>query len=147
MTDKDKKMLQSALWHISNSVTNGKSQTAECELTQWLKEKFNALPAEQQSEDLDIDEELQRFFEINNLYVDIVDLQTIHNYNGNPTDKIYYFEDVARHFAQLQKERIINKACEWLNKNVVEYHPRKGELRPVVNINAFREAMEMEDEQ
>lgn len=41
-----------------------------------------------------------------------------------------------------QKEQIINKACEWLNKNVVEYHPRKGQLRPIVNINAFREAME-----
>ena len=53
MTDKDQKMLQSALWHISNSVTNGKSQTAECEITKWLKEKFNSLPAEQQSDSLD----------------------------------------------------------------------------------------------
>ena len=49
--------------------------------------------------------------------------------------------------AQWQKEQTINKACQWLNDNVVEYHPRKGELRPVVNINAFREAMEKEDEQ
>jgi len=48
--------------------------------------------------------------------------------------------------AQWQKGQIINKACEWLNKNMVEYHPRKGELRPIVNINAFREAMEKEDE-
>lgn len=46
--------------------------------------------------------------------------------------------------AQWQKERDINKACEWLNKNVVEYHPRTGKLRPIVNINAFREAMEGE---
>jgi hypothetical protein len=53
MTDKDQKMLESALWHISNSVTNGKSQTTECEITKWLKEKFNSLPAEQQSNSLD----------------------------------------------------------------------------------------------
>lgn len=44
--------------------------------------------------------------------------------------------------AKWQKEQTISKACEWLNKNVVEYHPRKGQLRPIVNINAFREAME-----
>ena len=44
--------------------------------------------------------------------------------------------------ANWQKEQTINKACGWLNKNVVEYHPRTGKLRPVVNINAFREAME-----
>ena len=44
--------------------------------------------------------------------------------------------------AQWQKEQMINKACKWLNENIVEYHPRKGELRPIVNINAFREAME-----
>jgi len=49
--------------------------------------------------------------------------------------------------AQWQKEQTINKACEWLNKNVVEYHPRTGKLRPVVNINAFREAMENQNEE
>jgi hypothetical protein len=53
MTDKDQKMLQSALWHISNSVTNGKSQTAECEITQWLKNKINSIPDEKPSEDLE----------------------------------------------------------------------------------------------
>jgi hypothetical protein len=49
--------------------------------------------------------------------------------------------------AQWQKEQTINKASQWLNENVVEYHPRTGKLRPIVNINAFREAMEKEDEQ
>ena len=44
MTSKDQEMLQSALWHISNSVTNGKSQTTECEITQWLRSKINSLP-------------------------------------------------------------------------------------------------------
>lgn len=53
MTDKDQAMLKSALWHISNSVTNGKSQTAECELTQWLKNKINPPSPEQPSEDLE----------------------------------------------------------------------------------------------
>lgn len=55
------------------------------------------------------------------------------------------YKETARHFAQWQKEQTINKASQWLNENVVEYHPRKGELRPIVNINAFREAMEKED--
>lgn len=67
------------------------------------------------------------------------------NDGNNP----YYEECTAAVFkdgAQWQKEQTIKKACEWLNKNVVEYHPRKGELRPIVNINAFREAMKKEDE-
>lgn len=55
--------------------------------------------------------------------------------------------DAIKHGANWQKQQTINKACVWLNKNVVEYHPRKGELRPIVNSNAFREAMEKEDEQ
>lgn len=42
MTNEDQKMLQSALRHISNSVTNGRSQTNECEITRWLKSKINA---------------------------------------------------------------------------------------------------------
>ena len=63
------------------------------------------------------------------------------------SETLYTYEqmqDIARHFAYWQKHQTIKKACEWLNKNVVEYHPRKGELRPIVNTNAFREAMENE---
>lgn len=36
-TDEDAKRMRDALWHISNSVTNGKSQDARCETTEWLK--------------------------------------------------------------------------------------------------------------
>jgi len=54
---------------------------------------------------------------------------------------------VAIYFTQWQKEQTINKASQWLNENVVEYHPRTGKLRPVVNINAFREAMEKQNEE
>lgn len=50
--------------------------------------------------------------------------------------------DYLKQAAQWQKEQTINKACEWLNENVVEYHPRTGKLRPIVNTNAFREAMD-----
>lgn len=53
MTQEDKKMLESALWHISNSVTNGKSQTAECEITQWLRNKINFLSDEKPSDGLE----------------------------------------------------------------------------------------------
>lgn len=63
------------------------------------------------SEDLDIDEELERFFESKHLFVDADDLLTVRHCNGSPTDKIYYFEDVARHFAQLQKKQIMKGLC------------------------------------
>lgn len=36
-TDEDSKRMRDALWHISNSVTNGKSQDARRETTEWLK--------------------------------------------------------------------------------------------------------------
>lgn len=34
---KDENMLQSVLWHVSNSVSNGKSQDFRCDITEWLK--------------------------------------------------------------------------------------------------------------
>jgi len=36
-TDEDASHMRDALWHISNSVTNGKSQDARCETTEWLR--------------------------------------------------------------------------------------------------------------
>ena len=77
-----------------------------------LKDFINALPAEHPSEDLGIDEELKRFFEINNLFVDANDLQTVRHCNSSPVDKRYYFEDIARHFAQWQKEQMMKSAID-----------------------------------
>lgn len=34
---KDEDMLKSALWHVSNSVTNGKSHDSKNDITEWLK--------------------------------------------------------------------------------------------------------------
>lgn len=84
----------------------------------------NSLPAEQPSEELEI--------EIKRKYKNNIGLMM----------PIESFRKLILYFTNWQKEQTINKACEWLNKNVVEYHPRKGELRPIVNTNAFREAME-----
>ena len=36
-TAEDAGRMRDALWHISNSVTNGKSQDTRCETTEWLK--------------------------------------------------------------------------------------------------------------
>ena len=36
-TDEDAKRMRDALWHISNSVTSGKSQDARCDTTEWLR--------------------------------------------------------------------------------------------------------------
>ena len=110
-----------------------------------LKDFINSLPAEQPSEDLGIDEELKRFFEINNLFVDANDLQTVRHCNGSPVDKRYYFEDIARHFAQWQKEQTINKACEWLKENIYNrvYKCNDGLGFPTAAFLAeFKKAME-----
>ena len=71
---------------------------------------ISSISSEQPSEDLGVDEELTRYLEINNLYVDANDLQTVRHYNGDPADKRYYFEDIARHFANWQKEQMMKSA-------------------------------------
>lgn len=110
MTDKDQAMLKSALWHISNSVTNGKSQTAECELTQWLKNKINSPSPEQPSEDLE--EEIKRKYESDNAL-----MMPIEN-----------FRKLILHFTNWQKERDtifsqqqriqISNACELIQSAI-----------------------------
>lgn len=94
-----------------------------------LKAFINSLPAEQPSEELE--------------YL-ATSLEEAIDTSPHSRETIISYMLQA---AQWQKEQTINKASQWLNKNVVEYHPRKGELRPIVNSNAFREAMEKEDEQ
>ena len=101
MTSEDQKMLQSALWHISNSVTNGKSQTTECEITKWLKEKFNPLPHEQSSEDLKKAADCC-----------LESVQPVGFMEGDYDGTQVHDAFVAG--AKWQKERTIDKACEWL---------------------------------
>jgi hypothetical protein len=100
----------------------------------------NSIP----NEDLDIDEELQRFFETEHLFVDVDDLLTVRHSNGSPTDKIYYFEDIARHFAQWQKEKTINKACQWLQHNAEKYVASYGlpNYQTGLLLHDFKHAME-----
>lgn len=100
---------------------------------------IDSLPAEQPSEDLE--KAAKDFVEKNSPYTDEFMLD-------NEVEEAYKIAELTfKRGAQWQKEQIINKASQWLNENVVEYHPRTGKLRPIVNINAFREAMEKEDEQ
>ena len=51
-------------------------------------------------------------------------------------------------WSEEDKERMrnafIEKACEWLKKNVTYMHPRKGTEECVVNLNAFIESMKGE---
>ena len=35
--DRDDKMFETAMWHISNSISNGKSTKLLCDTTEWLK--------------------------------------------------------------------------------------------------------------
>jgi len=55
------------------------------------------------------------------------------------------FRESAKHFYELglnaNNNSVIEKACEWLKNNVVYTHPRTGETKCVVNLNAFIDAM------
>lgn len=44
--------------------------------------------------------------------------------------------------AEIIKQQTIEKACEWLKKNCTIIHPRTGKETCVVDLNAFRKAME-----
>ena len=53
--EEDEKMLISALWHVSNSASNGKSTDYQCEVTDWLKSlkpQSHWKPSEKQMEAL-----------------------------------------------------------------------------------------------
>lgn len=41
----------------------------------------------------------------------------------------------------INTDAFIEKACEWLKNNVTYTHPRTGETKCVVNLNAFIDAM------
>lgn len=56
-SEEDERMLKSTIWHISNSLTNGKNTDCKCDLTEWLKEKLKSLrpswkPSEEQMDAL-----------------------------------------------------------------------------------------------
>ncbi len=40
-------------------------------------------------------------------------------------------------------DAFIEKACEWLKKNVTYIHPRKGTEECIVNLVKFKEAMKL----
>lgn len=46
-------------------------------------------------------------------------------------------------YEQAEKDTI-ERACEWMEKNIRLPHPRKGTDECIVNLNAFRKAMEEE---
>lgn len=106
-----------------------------------IKTFINSLPTEQPSEDLE-----KAATALTNEIVGELNLGDYTDHSGHNAHWHSFKEGVVAG-AQWQKEKIINKASQWLNENVVEYHPRKGKLRPIVNINAFRDAMEKEGEQ
>lgn len=111
MNNKDREMLQSALQHISNSVTNGRSQTAENEITRWLKSKINATVDVQQSENLN--EEIKKYFAS-------VDLKEVS------------FADIARHFAQWQKEQMMKSTIDGTVGEGNPQYPQWGEHLPTI---------------
>lgn len=66
--------------------------------------------------------------------------------------KLYPFEDagsyrnlitLARHFAEWERKRTLDKVVEWMKKNLTYTHPRKGVETCMVNIGVFLDAMGM----
>lgn len=56
-SEEDEKFFKTALWHISYSISNGKSTDIHCDTTDWLKslkERYTWKPSEEQIEILDM---------------------------------------------------------------------------------------------
>lgn len=47
--------------------------------------------------------------------------------------------DQARRAVEIAREEVIEKACEWLLKNVTYTHPRKGTKECIVNIAKLKD--------
>ena len=69
------------------------------------------------SGELDISKEITNFFNKNNMFVDINDLQTVRQINGQPVDKTWIFEDLATYIIKL----LINNASDWLQNHLKDY--------------------------
>ena len=50
-------------------------------------------------------------------------------------------KDLARHFAEWERKRILDKSVEWMKKNLTYVHPRKEVETCMVNIPIFLDAM------
>ena len=98
-----------------------------------LKRFINSLPAEQVSEDLE--EEIKSY------------LITNRQYAGGDEEDLWgddCIQDAIKHGANWQKQQIINKSCEWLQKHMNDYlvHGRDIDFL----YDDFRKAMGKEDE-
>lgn len=106
--------------------------------SKWSEEKvlnfINSLPEEPASNDLDF----QTFcLEMHGVFS--LPSSVTKNTEENPLNWEY---EIAKHFAQWQKERLINKACEWLEKEsdvYIGYYDKQG------LVDNFRKAMEGEE--
>jgi hypothetical protein len=94
----------------------------------------------------DLDKELNEYFEgwRTNYYSETEELLK----NNGCTVDIDDVKEIARHFYELglnvNNDTVIEKACNWLKDNVIYPHPRTGEAKCVINLNAFRNAMKGE---
>lgn len=84
-SDEDERMLKSTIWHISNSLTNGKNTDCKCDLTEWLKEKLKSLrPVKREWSEED---------------------------EHRRKDAIYFLESAKKHYADTSE---IEKTIAWL---------------------------------
>ena len=101
-----------------------------------LRDKLNSLHTEQSSKEDDLEKEIESY------------LITNRQYAGGDEEDLWgddCIRDAIKHGAQWQKEKTINKACEWLQKHMNDYivHGRDIDFL----YDDFREAIEKVDGQ
>lgn len=64
--------------------------------------------------------------------------------SGFNTNRTFYemAYNSAMRMAEWKDRQMIKKVCEWLKKKCTYIHPRTGKETCVVNLNAFKKAME-----
>ena len=109
-----------------------------------IKKEAYFIEAKKES-DFNLDDKLKNFFEgeesiSSDLEKEIERYEDeIQGYEGSSRADCL---NIARHFASWGKQNAIEKAVEWMKETLTYIHPRKGTEDCMVNINAFRAALE-----
>lgn len=139
-TEKDEKFFETALWHISNSMTNGERTNISCGTTDWLKSlKDRIITQSKQCEQKPIIPKFRvgdKVVSVNNrrLTYKILEVGII-NELGNPEYKVEIFTD--------GKQGILNKEHNIQNIEMSRMN-EWGELieqKPVISNDAIREGV------
>jgi hypothetical protein len=102
-----------------------------------ILQRYGAMTAPKEQPETDFDELIKQEM------VKVYETYTRPDYiEENTTEAAYDFDmHIARHFAEWERKRTLDKVVEWMKANLTYTHPRKGDEACMVNIPAFRDAM------